>query len=701
MFKLIHKLSSVPVSRQRGSILVPAAAAILVGLILLGAAQIGQYYYLKRDLQNAADLAALAGAEAMHLSGQTIECGPAQDRARLSVNSNSSRMLAQMQAENIETTCGVWDSNTATFTAQTTRPSPESQASVHVRLSHEALNIMPFMRSVRLEASAVSALGAETATFSISPVLLHTKQGLLTMLLSPLVGDVDLTALSASGVADLSVQSSELLKALKLIEPNLELNLGSPQSVLDIPELELGVLLQAAVTAVSQDATAKAEASLLLNTITAALGVESLSQKIKLFGDGGVMVIADGVEPGAALNTKIGVVDLLTTGIILANKDNLIDLDLGIAPLLLKVDTKLRVVEPPSIQMGGVGTKANSAGVRMYVNISSDGGVIGVLASLLGIKINLPIAIELSQAQAEITRMCTPDDTSMKNVTFDVSGALANVCVGRIPAAAGANVDHFGFSTEQSCVSGPIEEITALEILRTPVKLAIQSRVLPINENHIQLYKPGLGESSLSIPKNNSVNLASVVSDVVDGVLISTLDAILNAVVLGNKTASNSGSWGGGNSKAVAENLVGTGNSGLGRSITDVNSEIRWDKAYIDSLGKNMSSSVGGFLGGLLTGTGNLLGTLVFDPVSDAVCLLGLTPDNIRKCRVGAVSNTVAPGSNGLLSVLLKPLLSTLYPALELVGNIVGQLLDTLGLQLQSSQLKVHDVQCGTAYLVQ
>ncbi|WP_454006735.1 pilus assembly protein TadG-related protein [Alcaligenes sp. Marseille-Q7550] len=49
--------------RQTGSVIVPAAAALLVGLVLLGAAQLGQNFYAKRDLQNAADLAALAGAQ--------------------------------------------------------------------------------------------------------------------------------------------------------------------------------------------------------------------------------------------------------------------------------------------------------------------------------------------------------------------------------------------------------------------------------------------------------------------------------------------------------------------------------------------------------------------------------------------------------------------------------------------------------------
>lgn len=58
--------------RQCGSIAAMAAVFLSIIVILLSSIDIGYLFYKKRDLQKVADLAALAGAQA--LSGNALDC---------------------------------------------------------------------------------------------------------------------------------------------------------------------------------------------------------------------------------------------------------------------------------------------------------------------------------------------------------------------------------------------------------------------------------------------------------------------------------------------------------------------------------------------------------------------------------------------------------------------------------------------------
>src|SRR5690606_3557076 len=125
------------------------------------------------------------------------------------------------------------------------------------------------------------------------------------------------------------------------------------------------------------------------------LGVGALDVPIKLFGDGGILAVVDGVDPLSALNVKLDVLQLLGTAVVVANGQNLIKLDLAALPLgdLSPINAKLQIVEPPSIAVGGVGATANSAGVRLYVKVD---------VPLVIARIKLNLIVEASQAQARL-----------------------------------------------------------------------------------------------------------------------------------------------------------------------------------------------------------------------------------------------------------------------------------------------------------
>ena len=63
-----------------GSMTVAVVFAVLVGLVLLGVAQLGYGYYMKREVQKAADLAALSAVQVLG-TGAAADCSRARRRA--------------------------------------------------------------------------------------------------------------------------------------------------------------------------------------------------------------------------------------------------------------------------------------------------------------------------------------------------------------------------------------------------------------------------------------------------------------------------------------------------------------------------------------------------------------------------------------------------------------------------------------------
>ncbi|WZB63973.1 pilus assembly protein TadG-related protein [Achromobacter xylosoxidans] len=72
----------VPRSRQRGSMTVAVVFAVLVGMVLLGVAQLGYGYYMKREVQKAADLAALSACRCWARAPRRIAAAPRRRACR-------------------------------------------------------------------------------------------------------------------------------------------------------------------------------------------------------------------------------------------------------------------------------------------------------------------------------------------------------------------------------------------------------------------------------------------------------------------------------------------------------------------------------------------------------------------------------------------------------------------------------------------
>ncbi|WP_203564717.1 pilus assembly protein TadG-related protein, partial [Bordetella pseudohinzii] len=117
--------------RQRGSILVSAALIILVGIILLGGAQLGYFYYVKRELQKAADLGALTAAQV--LDGTT--CTWARTAATANARQNLGSYAAALSPPQVD--CYRWDPGNAALAPRYVRApgAGERLNAVRVQLS--------------------------------------------------------------------------------------------------------------------------------------------------------------------------------------------------------------------------------------------------------------------------------------------------------------------------------------------------------------------------------------------------------------------------------------------------------------------------------------------------------------------------------------------------------------------------------------
>lgn len=673
--------------RQTGSVIVPAAAALLVGLVLLGAAQLGQNFYAKRDLQNAADLAALAGAQSLG-AGDAAGCQQAQRMAGVSLRSQSGSPAAGLTGEAARVSCGRWDGSVADPAQRFTEALPAH--SVQVRLSYQAPSLFPFLSPASIDAVATANTSEPTATFSVGSRLLALKKNGLVYSLLRGVGlrPDQLTVLDAAGLVNARITPAGLLKALGL-PATVIAGVGTPEELTRLEQLTLADLLNASLELLDQQKTLGLDVGALQEFIRLLLGVGPLDLPIKLLGEGGILAMVDGVDPLSALNVNLDVLQLVNTGLVVANGENLIDLNLTGLPSSLfnkTLDLRARIVEPPSIAMGGVGTTANSAGVRIYLKLdTSQIPAVGPILKALGTEVSLPLIVELSQARGKLLNVCRPP-IERDQATIAVTSSLVNVCLGNFPHS-----DFF--SAANSCKDTEFGAIQRHRVINVLGILPLTAKVtLPLIDTkdpvEVTLTAPP-GEPSEKTVNATQLDLSRSVRLLSDAVLSGILGDLLNTP------------WSGASGKRqMAESVVG---DGAGRAISSVVAEMNWSKERMDQLARTMSQNgLVGVLGGTLGFVDNLLTTLLGAPLSDLACgLAGIGGEKaMRDCRVGAVETLVFKDSN-LVGAVLSLVVALLDPVLNSLSALLEGLLQLLGLSLVEADVKLHDVQCGTAYLVQ
>ncbi len=328
--------------RQRGSLVINAAIALSLIVIALVGTELGYLFHVKRELQKATDLAALAGAQALDAATCEDAIAAARSNANGSGESDPARNLPPgFSLENGEVQCGHWapdaDADASGRRFEAAGP-PYNAVRVAMRKTPPLLlPAIPGNAPRSITAEAIAARQAPRAALSIRSTLLNidsTQASLLNQVTGALLGSaLNLSAVGWNGLLQTQVRLLDYLLALGA-------TVGDYESVLN-SRISLARLFDVAAELLQRNGQlAQATTMGLLGTAAAAGG----NADIRL---GDLLGVASGT-PAAALNVDLQVFSLVQGAVQLANGESAAAADLTLAvPGIGSVASKIKVIEKP------------------------------------------------------------------------------------------------------------------------------------------------------------------------------------------------------------------------------------------------------------------------------------------------------------------------------------------------------------------
>src|SRR5690606_38481320 len=247
-----------PRTRQRGSVAVSVAFAVLIGMVILLSAQVGYLFYMKRELQKAVDLAALSAVQVLVAGNDS--CGAASATvlaAKRSAVDNAQTFAQALQTHDVSVECKLWDpsrpdaSGMYLFDPDLANGERLNAVRVHIDKTFDALIpsvVGGWIGGTRVSAAAVAAASKPTAAFSVGSALLSTApEGALTSLLRVVGIDPSLNVVGYEGLANAMVTPAGLLDALG-IPVEADLTVSDFNALLAANRVSVGQLLDAVVT---------------------------------------------------------------------------------------------------------------------------------------------------------------------------------------------------------------------------------------------------------------------------------------------------------------------------------------------------------------------------------------------------------------------------------------------------------------------
>lgn len=436
-------------ARQRGSMAV-TMMLMLAGLVaMLGLVEIGYLYWAKRDTQKVVDLAALAGAQQL-ATCSTDDTGNTAALGNATVDNGFTGTLT--------IDCGHWDS---------TQPGDQHFVGVTPTLPRNAVRVqaslplIPFFgfanfNSIGATAIAISR-GPPIASFSVGSSLLTVDPSSpLGQLLNQALGSsLGLQLLSYNGIANANISLLDLVKTLPV-------DVGTVNGVLT-SQISLTDFLTAYVNALNQSASGSGIDIGFVNQQVALIEARLGNIPINL---GDILnVDATNQDPNVALNTNVNALDILNAVLLAADSANAVALPATSVnvPGVATVSLAMSVIEPPQIGVGGVGTVAHTAQIRLALNISALSTPITGQA-LVGI----PLYLEVAPTDGTITALeCNVPGSGGQNsdrVTITTAPGVLNAFLGTLPAGAINNIRESWPSLISAGTVAPLVNVFALGI---------------------------------------------------------------------------------------------------------------------------------------------------------------------------------------------------------------------------------------------
>ncbi|MGJ7570709.1 TadG family pilus assembly protein [Variovorax sp. RB2P76] len=686
-----------------GSVVINAAIALSLVVITLIGTELGYFFYLKRELQKSADLAALAGAQSI----TATSCASATSAA---ISNATQNLPNGFQLTAADVTCGRWDPDPAKpVLPKHFAPGMQPFNSVLVSMQRTPALLLPQIpgnsaRQVTVE--ALAAMADPSAAFSVGSKLLRlSNDSTLGALLKAIGLDLDNTVVVGyEGLANVKITPGGLLCQLGTCAA-ADITVAGLNALLDT-SVSLGQLLDAVVKAGGRGDLLSANAT-LVSAIKAKLTVDQLNVKLgALTSSPSLFALINTPGASSALDAQINALDLIQAAVGVATAGRSIDIpSLNISLLgLASVTAKAGLVEPPSIAIGTKGITAYTAQVRTFIHVKTS----GILANLL--KINLPIALDIVAAKGTLQELCKPDllsSSGEQQAQIAVDGAILKGCIGKISNGSGtqdcslatgdpkykACFDDLIFSKKEACEQNlsSLELVNILGLLKIPNSTPIKA--LPIEQPTTVTLSVG--------------QTATVGNDLAIGTTVSNLVSTISNLLLG--TTPSSGTPSSTDISTLANQIW----NDSGKPVTDNGAGCTADTTTCRAkrlsnaktqIEKNAAQS--GLLTGLLNGVGDLLGAvggLVGGDGCSYTGLLGTTSNQgCIDLLKGTLSKSSGSGLGSVVSNALAVLTGLLQPLLDAIGKSVltPLLQNLLGVHLGEIDVKLHSLRCNDAQLV-
>jgi len=396
---------------------------------------VGSFYYQKRKLQGATDLAAVAAA---------TDIANAQNAANATLSQNG---FGASTLKTIE--YGTYTANTSVAPANrfVVQSSPSNNA---VRLTTQTTSPMFFGRvfgiynavadpasstptsSVLIGAKSVAAQSF-FASFSIGSGLASLNNGVLNSLLgSMLGGNISLSLLDYQNLANANIDLFAFSNALAT-------RVGLTAATYDQlahANVQVGDLLGALVDTASTTTGVSSATISALSQIALSGTATSQTTLSNLVSFGPYAQASVGTAP---LTATLDALDLVSAIAQISNGTNQVSTALavnipGIASVSLQLAIGQRPVGTSLVAIGATNATVTTAQTRLALNVQ-------LLASGQSSLLNVPIYIDLAAATATLSALnCVPSNPSASTVTLSVQPSVANAYIGSVSSAAFANL---------------------------------------------------------------------------------------------------------------------------------------------------------------------------------------------------------------------------------------------------------------------
>ncbi len=413
--------------RQHGAVAVLAVIWLSIAIAALGAIDIGNVYFVRRQLQRTADLAAMAAVQVLSTPGA---CTTATTAAQQNAASNG--FTTNGTSTVLSTTCGRWDTSTSTYFGTTGNPFNAVQV--------QTSQVVPyfFLGPSRTVTATSTALASNIDSFSLSTGIatINTQQSAL---LNAILGGLLNTSVS------LSVGDMQSLAAAHVSLGNLMVALGAANMQGLLATTVSYQTLMVAMVKALQAGGDTVNAAILQTLAVAIPGGQNIT-----VGDGGQSapgLLALGLaNPNSATTATINAFDALLVAAQIAQRSP--DGSPGNAPVINVAaslaglaNISLQILNPPALAVGEGGTTtvngvtnfrtiARTAVINLGLSLAPLPPLYLGIATISVLSTPVVVTLALGPGQATLNPVDCESTKAATQATIQVTPSAASLCVG-------------------------------------------------------------------------------------------------------------------------------------------------------------------------------------------------------------------------------------------------------------------------------